>query len=95
MQAALGRTLALSGKRKEAACILQELLDLRGKRYVSPFEIGLLHFALEEVEEGFVWVEKAFQDRSYELISIRVDPRLEPLRGDPRLQGLIRRMGLP
>jgi len=95
VQAALGRTLALSGKRKEAACILRELLDLRGKRYVSPFEIGLLHFALDEVEEGFVWVEKAFQDRSYELITIRVDPRLETLRGDPRLCTMIRRMGLP
>jgi TolB-like protein/Tfp pilus assembly protein PilF len=95
VQAALGRTLALSGKRKEAARILHELLNLRGRRYVSPFEIGLLHFALDEVEEGFGWVEKAFQDRSYELITIRVDPRLESLKGDPRLYSLIRRMGLP
>lgn len=94
MQAALGRTLALSGKRKEALSILDELLDLGGKRYVSPFEIGLLHFALDATGEGFQWIEKAFQDRSYELITIRVDPRLEPLEGNPRLHGLIGRMGL-
>jgi TolB-like protein/Tfp pilus assembly protein PilF len=95
VQAALGRTLALSGKRKEAACILHELLSLRGKRYVSPFEIGLLHFALDEVEEGFGWVEKAFQDRSYELITLCVDPRLESLKDDPRLHTLIGQLGLP
>jgi TolB-like protein len=95
VQAALGRTFALSGKRNEAVSILHELLNLRGKRYVSPFEIGLLHFALDEVEEGFGWVEKAFQDRSYELISIRVDPRLEPLKDDQRLRSLIGQLGLP
>jgi serine/threonine-protein kinase len=95
VQAALGRTWALSGRRKEATGILEELLNLRGKRYVSPFEIGLLHFALDEIDEGFGWVEKAVQDRSYELISIRVDPRLEPLKDDPRLQRLIGQLGLP
>jgi serine/threonine-protein kinase len=95
MQAALGRTLALSGKRNEAMTILRDLLDLRGKRYVSPLEIGLLHFALDDVEEGFSWAEKAFQDRSYELISINVDPRLEPFKGDARLQRLVSQLGLP
>ncbi len=95
VQAALGRTLALSGKRAEAAAILRDLLDLRGRRYVSPLEIGLLHFALDDVEQGFGWVEKAFEDRSYELISINVDPRLEPFKGDPRLQRLVSQLGLP
>lgn len=95
VQAALGRTLAMSGKRKEAVAILQDLLTLRARRYVSPFEIGLLHFALDQVEEGFAFVEKAFEDRSYELISIRVDPRLEPLRGDERLTNLVSKLQLP
>jgi hypothetical protein len=95
MQAGLGRTLALSGKRDEALRILHELLALAKKRYVSPFELALLHFALQDIEAGFEWLAKAFQDRSFELISMRVDPRLEFLRGDPRFHNLFDQLGLP
>ena len=70
-------------------------MNLRGKRYVSPFEIGLLHFALEEMEEGFAWLDKALEDRSYELITVRVDPRLEALREHPRLLRIVEQLGLP
>jgi TolB-like protein/Flp pilus assembly protein TadD len=95
LQAGLGRTFALSGKRDEALRILRELHALVGKRYVSPFELASLHFALGELDKGFEWLTKAFQDRSFELISIRVDPRLEPLRGDARFHRLFNKLGLP
>src|SRR5699024_2033964 len=68
MQAALGRTFALSGKQAEAIRILRELEDLAAKRYVSPFELASMHFALRQTEEGFRWLAKAFQDRCFELI---------------------------
>jgi serine/threonine-protein kinase len=70
MQAALGRTFALSGKRDEALRILQELQRMAEKRYVSPFELASLHFALGQTDEGFEWLAKAFQDRCFELISL-------------------------
>jgi len=70
MQAALGRTLALSGKTGEALRILRELQDLAEKRYVSPFELASIHFALGHADEGFQWLAKAFQDRCFELISL-------------------------
>ena len=95
MQAGLGRTLALSGKRDEALRILHELLALAKRRYVSPFELAALHFALRDLEAGFEWLTKAFQDRSFELISMRVDPRVEFLRGDPRFHNLFDQLGLP
>lgn len=95
MQAALGRTFALSGKRNEALRILGELQDLAEKRYVSPFELASIHFALEHNDEGFQWLAKAFQDRSFELISLRVDPRWEALRGNPRFHKLFDQLGLP
>ncbi len=95
MQAGLGRTLALSGKQSEARRILQELLGLAGKRYVSPLEFASLHFALGEIDQGFDWLTKAFQDRCFELIGLRVDPRMESLRGNPRFLGLFSQLGLP
>jgi tetratricopeptide (TPR) repeat protein len=95
MQAALGRTFALSGKRKEALRILQELHKLAESRYVSPFELASVHFALGQSDEGFEWLAKAFQDRCFELISLRVDPRWQSLKGNPRFSELSSQLGLP
>ena len=95
MQAALGRTFALSGKRQDALRILEELHKLAEKRYVSPFELASLHFALEQSDEGFEWLSKAFQDRCFELISLRVDPRWQSLKSNPQFHRLFSRLGLP
>lgn len=95
MQAALGRTFALSGKRNEALRILRELHELAEKRYVSPFEIASLHFALGETDHAFDWLTKAFQDRCFELICLKVDPRMASLWSNPRFQNLFKQLGLP
>lgn len=95
MQAALGRTLALSGKRQDALRILEDLHKLAEKRYVSPFELASLHFALGQSDEGFEWLSKAFQDRCFELISLRVDPRWQSLKNNPQFHQLFSRLGLP
>jgi tetratricopeptide (TPR) repeat protein len=95
MQAALGRTFALSHKRNEALRILRELHELAEKRYVSPFEIASLHFAIGETDQAFNWLTKAFQDRCFELICLKVDPRMASLWDDPRFQNLFQQLGLP
>jgi TolB-like protein/Flp pilus assembly protein TadD len=95
MKAALGRTFALSGKQEEGLRILGELQELAAKRYVSPFELAAIYFALGRTDEGFQWLAKAFQDRCFELICLRVDPRWESLRGNPRFQKLVEQLGLP
>ena len=95
MQAALGRTCALAGKREDAIRILAELHQLAEKRYVSPFELASLHFALEQSDEGFEWLSRAFQDRCFELISLRVDPRWQSLKSNSRFHQLFSRLGLP
>jgi len=95
MQAALGRTFALSGRREEALRIVGDLHKLAEKRYVSPFELAVCYFALDLPDKGFEWLAKAFQDRCFELISLRVDPRWQALGRDPRFQELLNRLELP
>ena len=95
MQAALGRTLVLSGKRDDSTGVLRDLHQLAERRSVSPFELALCHFALNETDQGFDWLAKAFQDRCFELISLRVDPRWHALRRTPRFDQLISQLGLP
>ena len=94
MQAGLARTQALAGKRKEASEILRKLEALSEQRYVSPFEFAIMRFALGQTDVAFRWFNKACQDRSFELLWMRVDPRLDPIRGDKRFEAAAKQMGL-
>lgn len=94
MKGALGRILALCGKREGALKILGELHTISKDRYVSPFELALLHFALGDSDVGFNWLQKAFQDRCFELVAIKVDPRFDFLKSDPAFRSLSDQLGL-
>jgi len=94
-RAALGRMLALIGRQAEAMKILDEMVELAKKRYVAPFDLALLHIAMGMRDEGLAWLEKAVQDRGIEVISLKVDPRLESVRSDPRFIAAVERLRLP
>ena len=94
IRSALARTFALSGKRKLSLKILHELERLAEDRYLSPFEFALIHFALGQHDPGFDWLGRACQDRSFDLIVIKVDPRFDKLRHDARFGAIVKRMGL-
>lgn len=94
MHAALARTYALSGKRKGALAILRKLEGLAKSRYVSPFEFAVVQFALGHLDLGFTWLTKACQDRAFELLTIKVDPRFDALKADRRFEAVTRQMGL-
>jgi serine/threonine-protein kinase len=93
MHGALGRTFALSGRRKQALDVLRKLEAFAKERYVSPLEFAWIHFALGAVNLGFQWLAKAADDRSFDLISIKVDPRFDPLRDDARFVAIAKRVG--
>ena len=90
---ALGRTFALSGRKKQAVDVLRKLEAYAKERYVSPLEFAWIHFALDAVDVGFQWLTKAAEDRSFDLISIKVDPRFDPLRDDARFTAIARQLG--
>ena len=94
MQAALGRTFALSGRRKMAQDALKQLEAVAKRRYVSPLEFAWIHFALGQSEHGFRWVTQAGQDRAFELTALKVDPRFDSLKQDRRFAPLVKQLGL-
>ena len=94
MQAGLARTQALAGKKKEALDTLRRLEVLAEQRYVSPFEFASMRFALGQTDLAFRWFNKACQDRSFELLWMRVDPRLDPIRSDKRFEAAVKQIGL-
>ena len=93
MHAALGRTFALSGRRRQAQEVLRKLEAYAKERYVSPIEFAWIHFALGDPDVGFRWLTQAFADRAFDLVWTRVDPRFDVLRDDERLAVLTKQLG--
>ncbi len=48
-----------------------------------------------ETEDAMTWLERAYEERDPVLLLAKTDPRLDPLRSDPRVQDLLRRIGFP
>lgn len=95
VRSALAQTYAAAGRTRETRKIVNELTELGKTRYVSPFEMASIQFALGQVEQGFRLLTKAYEDRSFEVISIKTDPKFDSFRSDPRFVKLFDQLGLP
>jgi serine/threonine-protein kinase len=93
--ASLAHAYALAGRRTEAQKLLNELLQQSTQRYVSPASIAIVYVALDDKDQAFAWLEKGNEIRDMNVIRLKVDPRYESLRADPRYADLVRRMGIP
>lgn len=90
----LGYGYAVAGRCDEAKAILKELDHLQRRQYVSPSEIALIYIGLDERDQAFVWLEKAYHERAWLLGFLKVEPIFDPLRSDPRFTELMRRVSL-
>jgi len=90
----LAHVEASSGNETAARRILEELIAARPNRVVSAWGIAALHAALGDVDDAFRWLDVAVEESASGLIFLRVHPRLDPIRRDPRYPTLLRRVGL-
>jgi serine/threonine-protein kinase len=88
---ALGRL----GEREKARAILARMQQAASKGWVPTYRFALVYIGLGDRERAMDWLEKAYEERSTFLISLAVDPMLDPLRSDRRFQELLRRVGPP
>jgi hypothetical protein len=54
----------------------------------------LVHFALGDTDIGFEWLERSLDRPSFFYYLLKVDPLFDDVRGDPRFQAILRKMGL-
>lgn len=90
----LARVYALAGRREEALRIVDELERRREAGYVTPAAFVFSSIGLGDREQAFVWLERAYAERSNLLWLLKVTPGLDLLRDDPRFADLLRRVGL-
>jgi len=91
----LGRVYAVSGKKDEAIKVLAELNDRSKHPYVSSYLIASIYAGLGDKDKAFTSLERAYEDRSWYMSHLKLDPELDSLHSDPRFADLVRRVGLP
>src|SRR5271156_683042 len=85
---------AHAGRRADALRLLGELKKRQQTGYVPAGAFVNAYLGLGDNDEAFAWFKRAYEEQSNILIYIKVFPLYDPLRGDPRFQDLVRRVGL-
>ena len=91
---ALGHALARSKRATEARKLLAELQAKAAKHFIPAYNIALIQAGLGDSEQALIWLEKAYEERSGRLGTLKVDSRFENLRSEPRFRALLARLRL-
>jgi TolB-like protein/Tfp pilus assembly protein PilF len=91
--ALLTQAYAKLGQRDEALKMLDQMQQLAARRYVPNYAFALVYIAFHEKEKAIDCLERAYRDRTGpDITSIKVDPMLDPLRGDQRFEALVEKV---
>ena len=94
MMALLGHAYAVAGRRAEAQATLDQLNTLSSQRYVPSYSVAAIYAALGQIDQAFIWLERAYDEHDSWMDYLGLDPRLDGLRSDARFADLMRRMKL-
>jgi len=89
----LAEAYAKAGDTEEARALLKQLE--KGKEYISPTGLAIIHAALGEKDKAFALLERAYSVHDQQLIWLGIEGGYASLRLDPHFQDLMRRIGLP
>jgi DNA-binding winged helix-turn-helix (wHTH) protein/TolB-like protein/Tfp pilus assembly protein PilF len=93
-RALLGYAYAVAGKRSKAREILTELEKLSTQKYVASAPVAIIYIGLGEKDQALERLEKAYDERLWEMGMLKALPVFDPLRSDPRFTVLLRRVNL-
>jgi len=91
---ALGHAYGIAGRRTDALKIARELEARAADGYVPGPAIALVYTGLGDTDRALQWLERGFEQRDRWMVFLKVEPRFDPLRTDPRFADLLRRMRL-
>ena len=86
---------ALAGRKGEAVRALEDLKALSKTRYVSSYQLALVHVGLGDPDQALQSLEHAYEKRDEELMFLKVDWSFDTLRSTPRFQTLLKKMKFP
>jgi adenylate cyclase len=83
----LAYVYAVAGNRAESDRIVNEVTARPGE--FSPYDMAAIRSAWHDPAGAMPWLEKAVAARSVDVILIRVDPRLDNIRSEPRFKEIV------
>lgn len=89
----LGLLAARSGDRAGAERILAQAKQQYGA--TASYQYAEIYTQLGDKDHALAELENALQARDSGLVYVKVDPFLDPIRGDPRYAALLRRLNFP
>jgi hypothetical protein len=89
MLAGLGHALAVLQDRPAALRVVADLERCRADKGLFAYELAIIHDAFGDREQTIKWLQRAIDERSGWIAYLRVDPRLDALRGDERFDALL------
>lgn len=93
--AVLGLCHGSAGRSAEALELLEELKTRRRTTYIPPTAIGIVHFALGEIEQGLEWLAEAVKERDpMAVFYLKSEVFFDPMRSHPAFQAILRIMNL-
>jgi tetratricopeptide (TPR) repeat protein len=87
-----GHVHAVRGERAEAEGKIQQMLQLKTKRFVPPYNLALVFAGLQETEAALSWLELAFADRDVHMTFL-LDHKWKVLGRNERMQQIVARVG--
>ncbi len=85
--------LGISENREKAKMWLKKIEKMTRKTYVSPFSYAVIYLGLGDKEKAISCLEKAFDEKIYHMLLLKVDPLFDSVRSDPRIKALLSKMG--
>ncbi len=92
-QLCLAIAYAALGRKQEAAAMQKKLQGAMGE--AGAFQYAEIFAQWGDTAEALRWLEKAVELEDPGLLSIKVDPLLDPVRGNRRFQGIVAGLDLP
>jgi len=93
--ALLGYGNARTGEHQKSLKIISELKAASERSFVPALFVALVYTGLENKDQAFTWLEKAYEERFNRLAYLNVDALWDPIRSDPRFADLLRCVGIP
>jgi tetratricopeptide (TPR) repeat protein len=91
---ALAHADAATGEKAKAEKTLGDLRRKLKQTSASPYTMATIYAGLGENDKAFEFLEKAYSQKSFDILSLKSDLLLDNLRRDPRFQNLLHRIGL-
>lgn len=90
----LAYSFGTAGHHSEARRLLRQLEKRSTHTFVPAYDLAVIHVALNENDRAMTLLQEAYKEHDWALLALAAEPRLDPLRRDPRYRDLSTKLGL-